>query len=77
MKKRAPKVPNITCPDIDSIITRLEKHLENNTTYTKFRHKQIVKIMERLRDANERLRDSGHYWYEIAKEHLHKKHKSK
>lgn len=73
MKKRAPKVPDITCPDIDSIITRLEKHLEYNTTYTKFRHKQIVKIMERLRDANERLRDSGQYWYGIAKEHLHKK----
>lgn len=70
MKKKAPKVPDITCPDIDSIITRLEKHLETNRTYTKFRHKQIVKILERLRRANESLRDSGEYWYTTAKKHL-------
>ena len=47
-KKKAPKVPDITCPDIDSIITKLEK----------------------LRRANESLRDSGEYWYSIAKDNL-------
>jgi len=73
MKKRAPKVPDITCPDIDSVITRLEKHLNTNAVYTEFRHKQIVKILEKLRTANENLRDSGQYWYGLAKEHLHNK----
>ena len=72
-KKKAPKVPDITCPDIDSIITKLEKHLETKRHYTQFRHKQIVKILEKLRSANERLRDSGQYWYDISKEHLSKK----
>jgi hypothetical protein len=70
MKKKAPKVPDITCPDIDSIITRLEKHLNTNATYTEFRHRQIVKILEKLRRANESLRDSGEYWYSTAKKHL-------
>jgi hypothetical protein len=60
-------VPDITCPDIDSIITRLEKHLNTTAVYTEFRHKQIVKILEKLRTANENLRDSGQYWYEISK----------
>ena len=70
MKKRAPRVPDITCPDIDSIITRLERHVNTRANYTQFRHRQIVKIMERLRKANESLRDSGEYWYDIAKQHL-------
>jgi len=71
-KKKAPKVPDITCPDIDSIISKLEKHLETNITYTKFKHKQIVKTLEKLRSANESLRDSGQYWYDISKENLSK-----
>ena len=62
-----------TCPDIDSIITRLERHVNTRANYTQFRHQQIVRIMERLRKANESLRDSGEYWYGIAKEHLHNK----
>lgn len=70
LKKKAPKVPDITCPDIDSIITRLEKHLNTNATYTEYRHRQIVKIMEKLRTANETLRESGEYWYGVSKEHL-------
>ena len=69
-KKKAPKVPDITCPDIDSIISKLEKHLEQNTAYTKFKHKSIVRILEKLRSANERLRESGEYWYGIAKDNL-------
>lgn len=72
-KKKAPKIPDITCPDIDSIIDRLEKHLTTNRNYTQFRHNQIVKTMEKLRSANEQLRASGEYWYDIAKTHLSKK----
>jgi len=71
-KKKAPKVPDITCPDIDSIISKLEKHITTTAVYTQFRHNQIVKILEKLRSANERLRDSGEYWYSIAKDNLSK-----
>jgi hypothetical protein len=70
-KKKAPKVPDITCPDIDSIITKLEKHVDY-VTYTKGNHRSIVRILEKLRSANERLRESGEYWYSIAKENLSK-----
>lgn len=69
-KKQAPKVPDITCPDIDEIITKLTKHQEHKTNYTKFRHKQILKTLEQLRRANESLRDSSLYWYDIAKTNL-------
>ena len=69
-KKKAPKVPDITCPDIDSIITKLEKHITTTRVYTQFRHNQIVKTLEKLRSANERLRESGEYWYSIAKDNL-------
>ena len=68
-KKKAPKVPDITCPDIDKIITKLEKHVDY-VTYTKGNHKSIVRILEKLRSANERLRESGEYWYSIAKDNL-------
>ena len=72
-KKKAPKVPDITCPDIDSIITKLEKHITTTRVYTQFRHNQIVKTLEKLRSANERLRESGEYWYSIAKDNLSEK----
>ena len=68
-KKKAPKVPDITCPDIDSIISKLEKHIQY-VTYTQGNHKSIVRILEKLRSANESLRESGEYWYGIAKENL-------
>ena len=72
-KNKAPKVPNITCPDIDSIIDKLEKYITTNKTHTQFRHNQIVKTLEKLRKSNESLRDSGEYWYNIAKDNLSKK----
>lgn len=72
-KKQAPKVPDITCPDIDSIITKLDQHLETHKEYTKRSHGSIVRTLEKLRRANESLRESGEYWYGIAKEHLSKK----
>ena len=70
-KKKAPKVPDITCPDIDSIISKLEKHIQY-VTYTKGNHNSIVRILEKLRSANDRLRESGQYWYGIAKDNLSK-----
>jgi len=69
-KKKAPKVPNYTCTDIDNIIMTLE-HLHNGTkTLTKVRLNVLERKLERLRSSNEMLRDSGIYWYGICKKLL-------
>ena len=66
IRKKAPKVPDITCPDIDSILNKLENLVGKNLNKTQF--KLIEKKMERLRKANEQLRDSGVYWHDTCKE---------
>jgi hypothetical protein len=66
LKKKAPKVPEYTCPDIDNVIN----YVENNG---KLKRNQLVSFkrnMEKLRDSNDKLRDSGIYWYEEIKKIL-------
>ncbi len=65
IRKKAPRVPDITCPDIDSILNKLENLVGKNLNKTQF--KLIEKKMERLRGANEKLRDSGVYWHDTCK----------
>jgi hypothetical protein len=68
LKKKAPKIPDFTCPDIDHIINYVEdKDLLNRTSLAYFKRR-----MEKLRDSNEKLRDSGIYWYDRIKELLSK-----
>jgi len=70
-KKRAPKVPDITCPDIDWIMGYLEERIQHEKkTYNQRSHNTVVRRLEQLRKANEKLRESGEYWYSIAKQHL-------
>jgi len=66
IRKKAPKVPDITCPDIDAILNRLEKLVGRDLTKAQF--KIIERRMERLRTANEKLRESGVYWHDACKE---------
>jgi len=66
IRKKAPKVPDITCPDIDSILNRLEKLV--GKTLTKFQYKIIERKMEKLRISNEKLRDSGKSWHDACRE---------
>jgi len=69
LKKKAPKIPDFTCPDIDHIISYVEdKELLNRTQLAYFKRR-----MEKLRDSNDRLRDGGIYWYEEIKKLLTKK----
>jgi len=69
LKKKAPKIPDFTCPDIDHIISYVEnKDLLNRTQLAYFKRR-----MEKLRDSNDRLRDGGIYWYEEIKKLLTKK----
>jgi len=64
IKKRAPKVPDYTCTDIDNIISKIERISETKTTIPKTTRKLLIRKLERLRNSNEMLRDSGKYWYE-------------
>ena len=66
LRKKAPKVPDITCPDIDSVLDKLEKTISKNLTKAQF--KIMERKMERLRLANEKLRESGVYWHDACKE---------
>ncbi len=61
IRKKAPKVPDITCPAIDDILNQLEKQIGKELRKSKF--KLIERKMEKLRKANEKLRDSGVYWH--------------
>ena len=66
LRKKAPKVPDITCPAIDGVLDKLEKIIDKNLTKAQF--KIIERKMERLRQANEKLRESGIYWHDACKE---------
>ena len=59
-------MPDITCPDIDKVLTICEKALDKRLTEAKF--KRIERIMERLGKNNELLRESGVYWHNSCKE---------
>ena len=66
IRKKAPKVPDITCPDIDKVLNICEKAIDSKLTETKY--KRIEKIMERLRRDYESLRESGVYWHHTCKD---------
>tara|TARA_R110000796_G_scaffold229712_1_gene347168 strand:- start:130 stop:408 length:279 start_codon:yes stop_codon:yes gene_type:complete len=66
IRKKAPKVPDITCPAIDDVLDKLEKIIDKNLTKAQF--KMMERKMERLRLANEKLRESGIYWHDACKE---------
>ena len=67
LKKKAPKVPPLTCIKIDNVISKLEEIVERKKTLDKKQLKDLVKKLETLREANESLRDGGIYWYEKLK----------
>ena len=42
LKRKSPKVPDITCPIIDDVIARLEKHQDKNKVISQYQHDVIV-----------------------------------
>ena len=67
-KKSAPKVPGDTCPSIDYVQTTLSQI--SDRTSDEWVEKQIDVangVLEYVREANEELRLSSHYWYEKFK----------
>lgn len=67
IRKKAPKVPDITCPDIDKVLDIIDKAQGKEKPLTPAKHKQVERILERLRNANDALRESGKYWHDGAK----------
>ena len=66
LRKKAPKVPDITCPDIDKVLDICEKSIGGKLTKTQY--KRIERIMERLRRDNELLREAGVYWHHTCRD---------
>tara|TARA_B100000941_G_C28382904_1_gene488410 strand:- start:223 stop:546 length:324 start_codon:yes stop_codon:yes gene_type:complete len=63
LKRKAPKVPDHTCPIIDNVLDTLSS--SPNIKANEYR--KVKSKLEKLRTQNELLRESGMYWYEIAK----------
>lgn len=68
VKKRAPKVPDYTCPVIDSVLDELSSSTEISAKL----FRKVKSKMERLRKQNDKLRESGIYWYSICKKNFNK-----
>ena len=68
IRKKAPRVPDITCPDIDKVLDIIDKAQEKSRPLTRAKHKQVERIMEKLRAANDTLRESGKYWHDACKD---------
>ena len=66
IRRKAPKVPDITCPAIDDILNQLEKVIGKEFKESKF--KAVERKMEKLRIANEKLRDSGKFWHDACQD---------
>ena len=73
LKKQAPSIPNFTCGDIDKVIRELDCYFD--VPLKRLPLYNLKRKMEKLRKANDRLRQSGVYWYEIVKELLTKSNK--
>tara|TARA_E500000178_G_C16929533_1_gene711063 strand:+ start:290 stop:571 length:282 start_codon:yes stop_codon:yes gene_type:complete len=68
IRKPAPKVPDLTCPAVDELQQLIAHLYDNNLKVTKTRCKGMQRKLEKLRSANEALRDSGIYWHDAAKD---------
>lgn len=77
VRRRAPKVPDITCPAIDDVLQRLDELSNTTKKLTTAQNKTLTSKLEKLRRANEQLRDSGQYWHDACKsvieKHIRKK----
>ena len=68
IRKKAPRVPDITCPQIDKVLDIIDRAQEKSRPLTQAKHKQVERIMEQLRSANDALRESGRYWHDACKD---------
>jgi hypothetical protein len=72
IRRKAPKVPNITCPAIDDLQKIIADHHDREKLINLRRCKSMVNRLEKLRVANEQLRESGIYWHDVCKDIIKK-----
>ena len=72
VRKKAPKVPDITCPAIDELQNLIAHYSDNKKLINLRQCKSMQNKLEKLRKANEQLRDSGIYWHDACKKVLKK-----
>jgi FtsZ-binding cell division protein ZapB len=70
LKKKAPRIPDYTCIQIDNIIEKLEDLQKNDKRLTKTQVTRLRNSLEKLRSSNNKLRQSGIFWYENIKKIL-------
>jgi hypothetical protein len=68
IRKKAPRVPDITCPSIDDVLSALDELENKRKKLTAAKLKTLTNKMERLRSANSALRDSGQYWHDACRD---------
>jgi len=68
IRKKAPRVPDITCPAIDDVISTLDALKNSGKKLTPTKLRTLTNKMERLRSANSNLRDSGQYWHDACRD---------
>lgn len=67
-RKKSPRVPDITCPAIDDVLQRLAMLSNTTKRLSTAQNKALAKKMEKLREANSALRDSGQYWHDACRD---------
>ena len=66
-KKSAPNVPGFTCPSIDYVQYIIDQIAERCDDWAEKQAKVITDVLEYVRESNDELRSSSHYWYKEFK----------
>ena len=66
-KKSAPHVPGITCPSIDYVLELIGQISERGDDWAEKQAGVATGVLEYIRESNDELRTSSHYWYEQFK----------
>ena len=67
-KAGAPKVPGITCPSIDYVIDIVDQITDRSDDWAEKQSKVMINVLEYIRESNDELRQSSHYWYKKYKD---------
>ena len=67
-KESAPNVPGFTCPSIDYVQYIIEQIADRGDDWAVKQAKVITDVLEYVRESNDELRSSSHYWYKKYKE---------
>lgn len=66
-KKSAPNVPGHTCPSIDYVQDIIDQIADRGDAWSAKQAGVIREVLEYVRESNNELRSSSHYWYKEFK----------